>query len=668
MATPLPVPVAASLAGGDAHAYLAPLFLGAAGENAIAFERMLLALVRDHMRWRRAFHAEDPPSISVAEQDAPSFAAAMARTRAALNELSQRLQRSAPMFSPRYVGHMASDLLLPGLLAHLATTLYNPNNIMAETAPVTTELEIEVGQQLARMLGYNTDPSQGPAAYGHLTSGGTVANYEALWLHRAIRFWPLALGDALGRDPQFAVMLGQAAGAPLPDAWRLANLPASAIFELHARVEAVLATHDEGARLRERLAAARFERLGTADFLARHRLAPPVVIAPRTAHYSWPKAMHALGLGDAQLWYADVDAHMRIAPASVAALLARAWHARTPVLAVVGVLGTTEFGTIDPIHELAELRERCRARGQEFALHVDAAWGGYLATLFRAADGAHVPRAAVRRGFRYFPSARVYRAFTSLQRADSLTIDPHKLGYLPYGAGGFVGSDARMTHFVGQRPVYIYDPADAHADGGRLGQLGDYILEGSKPGAAAAAAFVSHQVLPLDAAHFGRICAHTIRATEALFDGLNAMAVRLAGVCTLALPVEPDTNLVCIAVNPAGNRSLARMNDFGRALFRHFQLDPAQPQASGFIGSHTSLLRRNLSAVAARRLARRFGVDPGAFVDSVRDPATEADHMFLLRHTLMNPWLSDASERGDAIGRYCEYLERAVRRTLDGQW
>lgn len=668
MATPLPLVADSPLSGSDAHAYLAPLFLGTAGENAGAFEHALLGLVREHMRWRRGFHPEDPPSITSADQSEPSFSEAMQRMEQGLRELSARLQRSAPMFSPRYVGHMASDLLLPGLLAHLATTLYNPNNVSAETAPVTAELEIEVGQQLARMCGFNTDPALGPAAYGHLTSGGTVANYEALWLHRAIRFWPLALVDALGDDDQIAGLLTRAIGDAPRDSWHLINLGLNTIFDLQANVEAELARRADGDRLRASIAAARFERLGTAGFLARHDIAAPVVICPRTAHYSWPKAMQLLGLGDAQLWYADVDAHMRISPASVGVLLERAWREEVPVLAVVAVLGTTEFGTIDPVHELVALRDACAPRGQAFALHVDAAWGGYLATLFRHPDGTMIPQAQVRSRFRYFPSSRVYRAFTSLGRADSVTVDPHKLGYLPYGAGGFVGRDRRMTNFVGQRPVYIFDKADRQSSTDRLRQLGDYILEGSKAGAAAAAVHVSHQVLPLDSEHFGRVCGHTIRATEYLFDRLHEIAARMSASCTIVMPVEPDTNLVCIAVNPAGNRSLACMNRFGRALFRHFALDPAQPQACEFIGSHTSMLRKNLSAVAARRLARKLGFDPNSFVTAVHDPADEADHVFLLRHTLMNPWLSDDSEGGDFVERYCEFLERAIAQTLESDW
>ena len=660
--------------GSDTHAYLAPLFLGTAGENSDAFERALLAVVREHIDWRRNFHPEDPPSISVADQHQPTFAVAIERTEHALRDLSARLKRSAPMFSPRYVGHMASDLLLPGLLAHLATTLYNPNNVSAETAPVTADMEIEVGQQLARMCGFNTDPACGPAAYGHLTSGGTVANYEALWLHRAIRFWPLALAQALADDAQIMSIIAEATADVACDSWRLVNLDLDAIVKLYTRVNEVLAQRADTDLLRARIAAQRFERLGTVDFLGRHGIATPIVICPRTAHYSWPKAMQLLGLGDGQLWYADVDAHMRISPAAVGKLLDRAWRARVPVLAVVAVLGTTEFGTIDPVHELVALRKVCAARGQAFALHVDAAWGGYLATLFRNADGTPIPHEQVRSRFRYFPSSRVYRAFTSLGRADSVTVDPHKLGYLPYGAGAFVGRDRRMTEFVGQRPVYIYDEANICDEGnrapacGRLAQLGDYILEGSKSGAAAAAAYVSHQVLPLDAEHFGRICGHTIRATEYLFEQLQATSVRMAGLCTIVMPVEPDTNLVCIAVNPSGNRSLARMNRFARALFRHFALDAARPQACEFIGSHTSVLRKNLSAAAARRMARKLRFDPDSFVLIASDPALEADHLFLLRHTLMNPWLSNDGESGNFVGRYCEFLERAIARTLADEW
>lgn len=61
------------------------------------------------------------------------------------------------MLSPRYVGHMASDLLWPGLLTQLLSTLYNPDNVSADAAPATLDLEVQAGQPLARMCGFNTD-------------------------------------------------------------------------------------------------------------------------------------------------------------------------------------------------------------------------------------------------------------------------------------------------------------------------------------------------------------------------------------------------------------------------------------------------------------------------------------------------------------------------------
>ena len=66
--------------------------------------------------------------------------------------------------------------------------------------------------------------------------------------------------------------------------------------------------------------------------------------------------------------------------------------------------------------------------------HVDAAWGGYLATLFRNEDGSLHTREDVAQSFQHFPSTGVFNAVAALGHSDSVTVDPHKLGYLPYGA------------------------------------------------------------------------------------------------------------------------------------------------------------------------------------------------------------------------------------------
>src|SRR3546814_10625736 len=108
---------------------------------------------------------------------------------------------------------MASDLLLPGLAAQMLTLPYNPNNVSEDAAPVTVDMEVQAGLQLARMLGYPHDPTRDACAFGQLTSGGTLANYQALRLALALKAVPVALRAA------------QVPDLDLPtDNWRAFNL------------------------------------------------------------------------------------------------------------------------------------------------------------------------------------------------------------------------------------------------------------------------------------------------------------------------------------------------------------------------------------------------------------------------------------------------------------
>ena len=60
-----------------------------------------------------------------------------------------KLNRDIPFYSPRYIGHMLGDQLLPANLGYFAAMLHNPNNLSLESSPETTRLEVEVGRQLA---------------------------------------------------------------------------------------------------------------------------------------------------------------------------------------------------------------------------------------------------------------------------------------------------------------------------------------------------------------------------------------------------------------------------------------------------------------------------------------------------------------------------------------
>lgn len=655
--------------------WLSPLFLGAYAENNELLEKVLVELLRDHVYWRRNLHPEDRPQIPVLADSGPEYRRFVGRMKTELHGLTARLKNSVPFFSPRYIGHMGSDLLLPGLIAQLVTTLYNPNNVTHEAAPVTLPLELELGRQLATMFGFNVDTTVEPCAWGHATSGGTIANDESLWYFRAVRYWPLAAARAMreaGFDP------GPLRNGPddfiHAEARTLFNLPLDQVILLRRELFAVMdARLDRRAarKLASRIEEERVENLGMAEFHARHAaLGTPVVLVADTAHYSWQKALQLLGFGGAQLRQIAVNERMRVDAAALERLLDELAEQGQPVLAVIGILGTTEFGSIDPIHEMVRLRQQWRDQGLEFAIHVDAAWGGYLASMFRATDGSLLDHERMRRDFVHFPSNSVYQAFAALSEVDSITVDPHKLGFVPFGCGAYVARNRGMTDFISQRAAYVFDDPESIPDSEyerRFRNLGQYILEGSKPGAAPAGAWLSHRVLPLDEENFGRLCAETVHNCEYFFHLISELQAALEGVARVLVPFIPDTNLVCLAVNPVGNRSLGEMNRFGRRLYGRLSVDDrVDIHSRQFFGSRTLVDRQTVGDRAAERIMRELGLDAATFVVDPDDSGLQADSIFLLRHTLMNPWLSGTDQGQNYLDRYCRYLAELVREELAG--
>ena len=625
-------------------------FLGPYGENDALLEKLVVEFLRDHVYWRRNFHPEDPPAIPTHAHHDPGYQDFEARLRRELHQLSAALKKSVPFHSPRYLGHMVSDLLLPGLVAQILTLPYNPNNVSEDAAPVTVDLEVQVGLQLARMLGYPHDPGKPDCAFGHLTSGGTLANYQALRLALALKAFPVAL---------------RAAGVPdiaLPDDdWAAFNLAPSAGIDLLERWQAWLASQPVASRRRwqAQVEAQRLEHRGIANFFTAHpQLKVPKVLAPITAHYSWSKGLKLLGLGRQQLQLLP-ERGMRLDLDAMHETLETCERERQPVLLAVAVLGTTEYGTIDPVDGVVDARDRFAARGFGFGVHVDGAWGGYLATVFRNPDGSLRSRDDVGAGFSMFPSTEVHAAFGALARTDSVTVDPHKLGYLPFGSGAFICRDHRATALLSEAADYVFHDANQANYLDRYRNLGQFIPEGSKPGATAAAAYVTHKVLPLDHAGLGRLQAQTIVAAEAFYLRVRTFADEVAGLCKVIVPFTPDTNLVCLAINPTGNHDLGRANAFVRRLHDELRSDPSQPvQSKEFFGSVTTLQPEVLGDVDMQRILLELDID-GKTLGGDND-----DRLVILRHTLMNPYLQDRENGISYIDLYFEYLARRMQALL----
>ncbi|QKV91970.1 aspartate aminotransferase family protein [Streptomyces sp. NA02950] len=92
---------------------------------------------------------------------------------------TERLKENYPFFHPRYAGQMLKPPHPAAMVGYLTAMQINPNNHALDGGPATARMEREVVQQLATMFGYDTH-------LGHLTTSGTVANLEALFVAREL--------------------------------------------------------------------------------------------------------------------------------------------------------------------------------------------------------------------------------------------------------------------------------------------------------------------------------------------------------------------------------------------------------------------------------------------------------------------------------------------------
>jgi glutamate/tyrosine decarboxylase-like PLP-dependent enzyme len=99
---------------------------------------------------------------------------------ALLEDYAARMDATLPFFHPRYAGQMLKPPHPVAVAAYLAAMIVNPNNHALDASQATSPMEVEVMQSLAAMFGL---PGQ---ALGHLTSSGTIANLEALWIAREL--------------------------------------------------------------------------------------------------------------------------------------------------------------------------------------------------------------------------------------------------------------------------------------------------------------------------------------------------------------------------------------------------------------------------------------------------------------------------------------------------
>ncbi|MGP3927696.1 pyridoxal phosphate-dependent decarboxylase family protein [Streptomyces sp. 8N616] len=142
------------------------------------------------------------------------------------------------------------------------------------------------------------------------------------------------------------------------------------------------------------------------------------ILASECSHFSVAKSAALLGLGYEAVIPVPVDRQRRMRPAALARELDRCRRENLAPMAVVATAGTTDFGSIDPLPEIAALCERYRTW-----MHVDAAYGCGLLV------------------------SRRRHLLDGIERADSVTVDYHKSFFQPVSSSAVLVRDqATLRH------------------------------------------------------------------------------------------------------------------------------------------------------------------------------------------------------------------------------
>ncbi len=481
-------------------------FLGPKSENSTFLLEYLLKCASDHCDWRRTNFFEDGRAISLEDQLSPNFRQNSEGIRKFALKLSRRFQNELPKYSPRYVGHMCSDLSLPAILGHWLTVLYNPNNISRESSYVGLQIENEALYHMMTMLGWKK-------GIGHFTSGGTIANLEAML------------------------------------------------------------------RMRNKF---------------------PVTSAPKllltsAAHYSWKKALHITGFSESSILEIPLDQYGRLSVASLSKILKGIKKEKTPVLGLVSLFGSTELGSIDDIANINDLLSIYS--DLKIWHHVDAAYGGFFASL-----GADTGNTYLSKQIR------------ALAKVDSITMDPHKLAYIPYSCGAFLCRSPAKYHYSHIQAPYIDFKGNAGA--------GLQTIEGSRPSTGASAMWLTAKTLGLDPQGLGRVLQ---RQLELKMKLQKEMIKKIDGIF---FPPGLDLNILCWTIF-SGKKQLSAANRLVKKIYTRLPL-----QKSKFFVAKTSI---------------SFKGNPKLkdILEKTVQVQVDDSHCCFVRMTLMNPFLMSRESQVD---------------------
>jgi aromatic-L-amino-acid/L-tryptophan decarboxylase len=171
---------------------------------------------------------------------------------------------------------------------------------------------------------------------------------------------------------------------------------------------------------------------------------------PPLAHHSLRKALHLCGVPAQAVADMPADEHGTPDPAALRLRIAADAAGGRQTWLIVGVAGSTDTGSVDPLPALADVAAECGAW-----FHVDAAYGGFFVL-----------------------TERGRQRLRGIERADSVTLDAHKGLQLPYGLGAVLVRHAGSLARAHAAPAHGSEPAAYMRDVPAADELPHYFDRG----------------------------------------------------------------------------------------------------------------------------------------------------------------------------------------------
>lgn len=287
--------------------------------------------------------------------------------------------------SPDFMGHMTSDIPFPVHIADILASFFNQNLVKSETSGAASQVE-----------------KQTLSWFHRLTFGMSDSFYQRVSSDSDKCLGVVSSGGTLGNITALTV----ARNLRLPEC----------------------------------------KSLGVYETMKLHGWNRVAILCSKRAHYSIRKSSSIIGFGEKSIVEIPVEISTnKIDLQSLEGKINSLKQNKTLIIAMVGVAGSTETGSIDDLLQMSKISRR-----HNIWFHVDAAWGGG-----------------------YLMSPELRKKLSGIENADSVVIDGHKMVGLTMGHGMTLFRDEYSIQALKESADYVIRPNSK--------DLGKYSIEGSKP-------------------------------------------------------------------------------------------------------------------------------------------------------------------------------------------